>query len=352
MNTHTASALHGPSPSRSSRRGGHLAAALPPRRGRRAGAAVPRSDAAAVCAGRAASSPPARRQAAPDVRHLQQSRPAARAVLPEGRRPRLHALALPRSCSRSIAHDFTVFSGVSHPNVDGGHPSDICFLTAAPHPASSSFRNTISLDQLVAERIGMLTRFPSLTLAVNGGPRPVVDGHRRGDPAGGQSASEVFNQLFLQGTPAEVEAQIRELDTGRSILDAVAEQAKDLQRRRRRARPRPARPVFHQRPRPGAPAAGVAGLGEQAQAVGQRRPRRSTRPARRSTWPRCRSCTTWRGWPSRPTRPAPSRSCSTASARRSSRSPARRSPTATTTSRTTAWPRRSWRSSRSSTNGT
>src|SRR4051812_32719947 len=30
--------------------------------------------------------------------------------------------------------DFTVFSGVSHPNVDGGHPSDISFLTAAAHP--------------------------------------------------------------------------------------------------------------------------------------------------------------------------------------------------------------------------
>src|SRR5688500_7760611 len=62
--------------------------------------------------------------------------------------------------------DFTVFSGVSHPNVDGGHPSDISFLTAAPHPASSSFRNTISLDQHIAERIGTLTRFPSITLAV------------------------------------------------------------------------------------------------------------------------------------------------------------------------------------------
>src|SRR3954447_12532145 len=33
--------------------------------------------------------------------------------------------------------DFTVFSGVSHPNVDGGHPSDVSFLTASPHPASS-----------------------------------------------------------------------------------------------------------------------------------------------------------------------------------------------------------------------
>ena len=64
-------------------------------------------------------------------------------------------------------NDFTVFSGVSHPNVDGGHPADVCFLTAAPHPGSSSFRNTISLDQVIAEQIGIQTRFPSLTLAVN-----------------------------------------------------------------------------------------------------------------------------------------------------------------------------------------
>src|SRR3954471_17518753 len=65
--------------------------------------------------------------------------------------------------------DFTVLSGVSHPFVDGGHPSDIAFLTAAAHPASSSFRNSISLAQLVPERLGVLTRFPSLTLGVNGG---------------------------------------------------------------------------------------------------------------------------------------------------------------------------------------
>ena len=45
-------------------------------------------------------------------------------------------------------NDFTVFSGVSHPDVDGGHPADVCFLSAAPHPTSSGFRNTVSLDQL------------------------------------------------------------------------------------------------------------------------------------------------------------------------------------------------------------
>jgi BMFP domain-containing protein YqiC len=118
---------------------------------------------------------------------------------------------------------------VSHPFVDGGHPSDISFLTAAPHPASSSFRNSISLDQLVAERIGMWTRFPSLTLAVNGGRSLSWTRTGVAIPPEGQ-ASRVFHQLFLQGSPAEIEAQIRDLDTGRSILDVVAGQAKDLQR--------------------------------------------------------------------------------------------------------------------------
>lgn len=127
-------------------------------------------------------------------------------------------------------NDFTVLSGVSHPNVDGGHPSDISFLTAAPHPASSSFRNTISLDQHIAERIGTLTRFPSLTLAVNGAARSLSwTGAGVAIPPE-ERASEVFNQLFLQGTPEQVDAQIHRLDTGRSILDAVSEQAKDLQR--------------------------------------------------------------------------------------------------------------------------
>ena len=127
-------------------------------------------------------------------------------------------------------NDFTVISGVSHPNVDGGHPSDISFLTAAPHPASSSFRNTISLDQYIAERIGTLTRFPSLTLAVNGAARSLSwTGTGVAIPPE-ERASDVFNQLFLQGTPEQVEAQIHRLDTGRSILDAVADQAKELQR--------------------------------------------------------------------------------------------------------------------------
>jgi hypothetical protein len=128
-------------------------------------------------------------------------------------------------------NDFTVMSGVSHPGVDGSHTSDICFLTAAPHPGSSSFRNTISLDQYIAERIGILTRFPSITLAVNTRARSLsYTGTGVAIPPE-DKAAEVFKQLFLQGTPAQIESQMRQLDTGRSILDAVAGHAKELQRK-------------------------------------------------------------------------------------------------------------------------
>lgn len=127
--------------------------------------------------------------------------------------------------------DFTVCSGVWHPNVDGGHPADICFLTAAPHPSSGGFRNTISLDQFIAERIGNLTRFPALTLGVNvGGARSLSC------TAGGvllpceEKPSEVFKKLFLGGSPEEIQAQTRSLALGQSIMDTVAEQTQQLRR--------------------------------------------------------------------------------------------------------------------------
>jgi hypothetical protein len=128
-------------------------------------------------------------------------------------------------------NDFTVMSGVSHPGVDGSHTSDICFLTAAPHPGSSSFRNTISLDQFIAERIGIQTRYPSLTLAVNTRIRSLSYGGTGVAVPPEDRAAEVFKQLFLQGTPEQIEAQVRQLDTGRSILDAVADHANELKRK-------------------------------------------------------------------------------------------------------------------------
>ncbi|MEQ1850108.1 MAG: DUF1552 domain-containing protein [Chthoniobacteraceae bacterium] len=124
--------------------------------------------------------------------------------------------------------DFTIFSGLSHPEVDGGHSSEASYLTAAPHPGNSGFKNSISLDQLAAERLMPDTRFGSLTLSTGGGS---LSWTRSGVqiPAD-EKPSRLFAKLFLDGTPDEVKQQVRKLKDGQSIMDTVSGQAKSLQR--------------------------------------------------------------------------------------------------------------------------
>ena len=62
--------------------------------------------------------------------------------------------------------DFTVISGLSHPDVEGGHSTENCFLTSARGPTKSGFRNSISLDQFAAEQLAPTTRFSTLNLFV------------------------------------------------------------------------------------------------------------------------------------------------------------------------------------------
>ena len=121
----------------------------------------------------------------------------------------------------ALRNDFTIVSGTSHPDVDGGHAAEKSFLTAAPHPGSRSFKNTISLDQFVARRLGGSTRYSSLTIGDHGmswSANGVAVPHER-------SPSAVFAKLFLSGTPKEVAARKIHLQDGRSILDVVLEDA-------------------------------------------------------------------------------------------------------------------------------
>jgi hypothetical protein len=126
-------------------------------------------------------------------------------------------------------NDFTVMSGLAHPDVGPSHDSLFSFLTAAPHPEiRSGFRNRISLDQLAAEHIGGETRFASLALSCEGFS---LSWTRSGAIVPSDCwPSSVFARLFLEGRPEEVEAQRRRLRDGQSILDAVGEQAKKTQR--------------------------------------------------------------------------------------------------------------------------
>src|SRR5271167_2549695 len=90
---------------------------------------------------------------------------------------------------------FTVFSGMSHRGYAGGHGTEVALLTGVA-PEGLRFpdiRNTISLDQEVAGRLGGETRFSCL--ALGGGD---VSWNRKGVKVPSESsATKVFKQLFI-----------------------------------------------------------------------------------------------------------------------------------------------------------
>lgn len=128
---------------------------------------------------------------------------------------------------------FTVFSGLSHPAVVGGHSTENCFLTAAKDPTGSGFRNSISLDQFAVEHLGQKTRFPTLNLGVN------IDKANRSlswtrDGAllpAEDRPSALFRRMFVQGDAAEVEKRLHRLEEQGSILDAVTEDMRSFSKR-------------------------------------------------------------------------------------------------------------------------
>jgi hypothetical protein len=133
---------------------------------------------------------------------------------------------------KELRPEFTVFSGLSHPQVDGGHGTELTFLTAATHPGRGGFRNMVSLDQVAAESLRARTRFPYLALAVAPSTSISLSWNASGVPIPAEgSPSRLYRKLFLQGTAAETAAQVQKLRAGRSILDAVADRARALSSR-------------------------------------------------------------------------------------------------------------------------
>ena len=129
---------------------------------------------------------------------------------------------------QDLKNDFSVISGLQHMEQNGanGHTSEMTWLTSAKHPGLAGFKNSISIDQLIAEQVGSQTRFPSLVLGTGS---ESLSWSASGVPLPAEpSPSNAFRQLFVDGTQAQVEAQVRGLKRGRSILDTVMGQAKKL----------------------------------------------------------------------------------------------------------------------------
>lgn len=133
---------------------------------------------------------------------------------------------------KSHRDDFTLFSGLSHEDQTGRQPhdSEMTFLTSARKPGMGGFRNTISLDQVVASNLGNATRFRSVTLGT-------MKSQSQSYTSGGvmipseTSPATLFARLFLQGRPDEIAAQRQRLEDGQSILDQIQNEVSTLRRK-------------------------------------------------------------------------------------------------------------------------
>ena len=126
---------------------------------------------------------------------------------------------------------YTVISGLSHEEQQGRQPhnSEITWLTGARRPGMDGFTNTISMDQVAANNLGYVTRFPSLTLGSLKGQSQSYLSSGVMVPAQ-ISPAALFRSLFLQGSPDEVERETRRLREGKSILDYLRRQRRALLR--------------------------------------------------------------------------------------------------------------------------
>lgn len=124
--------------------------------------------------------------------------------------------------------DLTLFSGLSHPENNVGHPSDMTWLTSAPRAGRPGFKNSVSLDQVIARDLRGKTRLPFLSLSAGKSLSWTDAGVAI--PAE-RSPARVFQALFVAGTKEEVTKKMSELKRGNSILDTIVGDAKDLDRK-------------------------------------------------------------------------------------------------------------------------
>ena len=127
--------------------------------------------------------------------------------------------------------DFTLFSGLEHEGQTGRDPHncELTWLTAAQGPGLGGFRNSISVDQYAAEKIGYVTRLPSVVISSNSAKSQSFTSSGVMVPAE-RSPAKLFSKMFLKGNARQVEKQKRRLSDGRSILDSLRSQSKKLQR--------------------------------------------------------------------------------------------------------------------------
>ena len=148
---------------------------------------------------------------------------------------------LPKGLQPLARHkaDFSVVQGLWNKYSNEGHWGSTMWLTGANRYAQpgQSFHNSISADQVAAAQLGLETRFASLQF--NGSQSGDGSGHGpglsmawdvSGKPVGGLNGPvAAFHRLFAKDT-TPIEQQQAQLAQKRSVLDAVLDNARFLQR--------------------------------------------------------------------------------------------------------------------------
>lgn len=128
----------------------------------------------------------------------------------------------------------TVYRGLDH-GLRGGHFAVHTFLSGVLHHQAQDMPDgNITIDQFIADQVGVQTRFPSLTVGSEGGIHGgcQIAWTRSGvrvPPITGPA--ELFDKLFVSDSPEQQSQQVRRNRLQGSILDSVTQDASRLAKR-------------------------------------------------------------------------------------------------------------------------
>lgn len=128
----------------------------------------------------------------------------------------------------------TIYRGLDH-GLRGGHFAVHTFLSGVLHHESKNRRDgNVTIDQFIADEVGIETRFPSLTVGSEGGihggcQMSWTKSGVRVPPITGPA--ELFNKLFVTESKDRRAKQVNENSLQASILDSIREEAGSLSQR-------------------------------------------------------------------------------------------------------------------------
>lgn len=135
-------------------------------------------------------------------------------------------------------NDITMVSNLTNPGATDPHGGSTSYLTGANVKGTpgKKFHNSISLDQVLARKIGQDTRYPTMALTEQStkdghGPGLSLSWSDKGHPIPGlASPVEMYHQLFGQDQESAEEREFR-LAERRSVLDGVVADLKSSKRK-------------------------------------------------------------------------------------------------------------------------